>query len=81
MKVEQTIMYTLTFQTKYTFGQRIRFDSRMQGRSGIGTIFAITVDAEGKIDYTLSIMDEAGYSDLQPGIYEEEIISVLSIEP
>jgi hypothetical protein len=65
-------MHTLTIRTKFTFGDRVRFDSRAQGYSGIGTIFAITIDAEGQIDYIVEL--GAGEEhDLQPGIYEDEI--------
>ena len=63
-------MHTLTVQTKYTFGDRVRFDSPTQRRSGTGTIFAITIDGEGMIDYMIAIN---GGADLQPGILENEI--------
>ena len=65
-------MHTLTVRTKFTFGDRVRFDSAIQGRSGIGTIFAITIDAERQIDYIIEI-NEGESHDLQPGILDHEI--------
>jgi hypothetical protein len=65
-------MHTLTIRTKFTFGDRVRFDSRAQGCSGNGTIFAITIDKEWRIDYIIEI-DQGEFSDLQAGILEEEI--------
>jgi hypothetical protein len=64
-------MHTLTIRTKFTFGDHVRFDSRIQGCRGTGTIFAITVDLEGQIDYLIRLDDDPG--DLQPGILENEI--------
>ncbi len=63
-------MHTLTIRTKFTFGDRVRFDSPTQRRSGTGTIFAITIDAEGLHDY---MIDVDGQDKLQPGILEDEI--------
>jgi hypothetical protein len=65
-------MHSLTIQTKYTFGDRVRFDSASQGGSGTGRIFAITVDAQRQIDYIIEI-DQGSYTDLQPGVLEHEI--------
>jgi hypothetical protein len=65
-------MHTLTVQTKFTFGDRVRFDSATQGCSGTGTVFAITVDREQCIDYLIEI-DRGDYRELQPGILEHEI--------
>jgi hypothetical protein len=65
-------MYTHTIRTRFTFGDRVRFDSQLQQCSGEGTVFAITVVADGQVDYTIEIERE-GYSDLQPGILESEI--------
>ena len=69
VEIQARAMHTLTVQTKYTFGDRVRFDSTLQGCSGIGTIFAITIDAEGQIDYMIEV--ERG--EIQPGILENEI--------
>jgi hypothetical protein len=66
-------MHTLTVRTRFTFGDRVRFDSRAQGRSGVGKVFAITIDAEGRIDYMIEMMDRDGFGDLQPGILEDEM--------
>ncbi|WP_148087919.1 hypothetical protein [Gemmata obscuriglobus] len=71
-KQRQLRMHTLTVRTRFTFGDRVRFDSPMQRCSGEGTVFAITVGADGQIDYMIEIGRD-GYSDLQPGILEDEI--------
>jgi hypothetical protein len=68
-------MHTLTVHTKFTFGDRVRFDSAAQGCSGTGTVFAITVDKERQVDYLIEI-NRGAYSDLQPGILEHEITLV-----
>jgi hypothetical protein len=65
-------MHTLTVQTRYTFGDLVQFDSPTQGCAGTGTVFAITIDGQGEIDYTIEI-DRGEYSDLQGGILEHEI--------
>ena len=62
-------MHTLTIQTKFTFGDRVRFDSPFQGKNGTGTIVAITVGPGNEIDYLIDPGD--GY--LQGGILEHEI--------
>ena len=62
-------MHTLTIQTRFTFGDRVRFDSPTQHCSGSGTIFVITIGGDGHLDYM--IMTEDG--DIQPGILESEI--------
>lgn len=68
-------MHTLTVRTKFTFGDQVRFDSAMQKCSGTGTVFAITVDAEGRVDYMIDI-SRGEYSDLQPGILEDEMMLI-----
>ena len=65
-------MHTHTIRTRFTFGDRVRFDSQMQQLSGEGTVFAITFGADGQIDYLIEIGRD-GYSDLQPGILESEM--------
>lgn len=65
-------MHTLTIRTRFTFGDRVRFDSVLQHCRGTGTISAITVDGDGHIDYLIEI-SRGDYSDLQPGILENEI--------
>ena len=69
-------MHTLTVLTKFTFGDRVRFDSAAQHCSGSGTIFAITIDAQGQVDYLIEI----SMGDLQPGILEHEINLLESVE-
>jgi hypothetical protein len=63
-------MHTLTIRTKYIFGDRVRFDSPTQRRSGTGTIRVITIDGEGMIDYMIEVDGKAYF---QPGILEDEI--------
>lgn len=70
--MEGVSVHTLTFTTKFTFGDKVRFDSPVQGRSGIGHIFAITIDEYRQIDYIVSI-DKGDHHDLQPGIVETEM--------
>jgi hypothetical protein len=65
-------MHILTIQTKFTFGDRVHYDSRIQQCSGTGIVYAITVDSERLVDYMIKI-DEGGCSNLQPGIQEEEL--------
>jgi len=65
-------MHTLTITTKFTFGDEVRFDSSLQRCRGIGTIFAITIDVNGQVDYMIS-KKGSQYDDLQPGILEGEI--------
>jgi hypothetical protein len=65
-------MHVLTIQTKFTFGNRVRFDSQAQFCSGTGTVFAITVDNERRIDYIVEV-GEGVSRHLQAGILEEEL--------
>lgn len=65
-------MHALTIRTKFTFGDRVRFNSAAQHCNGEGTVFAITVDKQGQIDYIIEI-PMGHYTDLQPGILENEI--------
>ena len=51
-------MHTLTIQTQFTFGDRVRFDSPTQGCSGTGTVYAITVDEARQIG-RVELQDEA----------------------
>ena len=64
-------MHTHTIRTRFTFGGRVRFDSQMQRCAGEGTVVAITVGAEGQIDYMIEVV--GGDDLLQPGILESEI--------
>jgi len=64
-------MHALTIQPKYIFGDRVRFDSPTQGKSGTGKIVAITIYAEGPLDYMIDQGEENNV--LQPGILEHEI--------
>jgi len=65
-------MHTLTIQTKYALGDRVRFNSSTQRCAGTGRIFAVTIYIQGPIDYIIEI-DRGAYTDLQPGILEGEI--------
>ena len=66
------LMHTLTVRTRFTFGDRVRFDSLTQMCSGKGTIHAITVSPDGSIDYMIELI-RGDYIDIQPGILEHEI--------
>jgi hypothetical protein len=68
-------MHTVTFQARFAFGDRVRFDSKMQGCSGVGKIFAITIDLSGHFDYMIEI---DGSHVIQPGIQEGEIVLLSS---
>jgi hypothetical protein len=63
-------MHTLIVRTKYTFGDRVRFDSPTQRRSGTGTVYAIVSYAQGPHDYMIEV---DGEMDVQGGIQEDEI--------
>jgi hypothetical protein len=67
-------MHTLTITTRYTFGDKVRFDS-INGK-GTGKVFAIDVDKERCISYVIEI-DMGQYSDVQPGILESEITGMV----
>jgi hypothetical protein len=62
-------MHSLTIRTKFTFGDRVRFDSPTQRCAGQGAIWAITIDAEGFVDYMIRLDDD----EFQPGILENEL--------
>lgn len=66
-------MYTLTIQTKFNFGDRVRFDSSLQQCAGEGTIYAVTLDGSGLLDYMITV---DGRLDIQGGILEEEIVLI-----
>jgi len=63
-------MHTLTVRTKFTFGDRVRFDSRAQQCSGTGTIHGIAIYRAGPMDYLIEV---DGEELIQPGILEDEI--------
>ncbi len=63
-------MHTLTIRTKFTFGDRVRFDSRTQHCSGTGTICGITIARDGWLGYEIEPDDRPV---IQPGIVEDEI--------
>ena len=65
-------MHTLSVRTKFTFGNHVQFDSPTQGRSGSGTVWAITADAERRLDYMIEVHQD-GDCYLQPSILEEEM--------
>lgn len=71
-------MHTHTIRTRFTFGDRIRFNSRMQRCSGEGTVVAFTVGADGQIEYLIEVVGE---ENLQPGILEDEITLLGATSP
>ena len=62
-------MHTHTIQTKFTFGDKVQFDSPFQRASGSGTIVGITLGPENQIDYLI----DTGDGFLQGGIEEHEL--------
>jgi hypothetical protein len=71
-------MHTFTIQSKFTFGDRVYFDSPTQGCRGTGKIFAIVIDAHGYLDYMIEQDDRP---EIQPGIQESEIALLTSEVP
>ncbi len=65
-------MHNFTFSTPFTFGDTVRIDSPTQGISGFGRIYAITVTADGGIDYMVE-SEEDGEMVIYPGILESEM--------
>lgn len=65
-------MHNFTFSTPFTFGDTVRIDSQTQGISGFGRIYAITVTADGGIDYMVE-SEEDGEMVIYPGILESEM--------
>jgi hypothetical protein len=66
-------MHTFTVQAKFTFGDRVRFDSRTQQRVGVGLIFAIELDRFGHHYLIETDTGGDGVTVVQAGILEEEI--------
>jgi len=64
--------HTLEIQARFTFGDKVSFDSQLQECSGAGTIFGITVDRDMFVTYMIAI-DYDSYDELQPGILENEM--------
>ena len=74
-------MNTLTIRTKFTFGDRVRFDSATQKRTGFGSIFAIMIDKYEQITYMIDT-SVGEYTDiLQPAILEHEITLIENEKP
>jgi hypothetical protein len=65
-------MHSHTIRTRFTFGDRVRYDSPTQQCKGTGTICAITIGPDHVVDYMIEI-ERDGYSEIQPGILENEI--------
>jgi len=66
-------MHKLVVETKFTFGDSVRFDSPTQQRKGVGTIICITIDGDGDLDYMIKVGGGEGEDYLQPGILGNEI--------
>ena len=73
-------MHALTIRTRFAFNDHVRFDSQTQRCSGQGKVFAITIGADGQIDYWVETMRDDGCSDLQAGILEDELSLMASEE-
>ena len=62
----------LTIESKFAFGDRVRFESRLQG-NGVGKIIAIMIDDQKKISYMIDV-STGEVSDIAfAGIFEDEI--------
>jgi hypothetical protein len=65
-------MHTITIQTKFRFGDLVEFDSKLNGWSGVGKVFAVTIDVHGHKDYMVDVSTD-GFVDVRPGIEECEM--------
>jgi len=70
-------MHVHTVHTKFTFGDRVRYDSKHQKRSGTGVIMDITFGPENYLHY-LVVEDSNG--ECYAGIEEEAITLLVSDE-
>lgn len=66
-------MHTITITTKFRFGDRVKYKSRLMGCAGVGTIVGITLHKDLPILYEI---DEGPPELIQPGILEDEIVLV-----
>ena len=73
-------MHSITIQTKFRFGDLVEFASKLNGWSGVGKVFAITLDVHGLVDYMVDVGTDA-ISDLRPGIEESEMKLVTDRAP
>lgn len=79
-------MHIHTVRTKFTFGDRVRFDSVIQRRSGAGIVCAIIFQEDGMVDYMIAVgMKSWGtgetIDEIQPGILESEMTLLDTVEP
>ena len=66
-------MHTHTIRTKFTFGDRVRYQSRSPfNGSGTGRVAVVTFDASGYIDYMIELSDGS----IQGGIAEDEMTRI-----
>lgn len=70
-------MHQFTVSTKFTFGERVNFDSVTQHLSGTGTVVAIIIEATREAYYML-VVDPPEVERIQPGILEEEMTLLTS---
>jgi len=73
-------MHTLTVQTKYNFGDRVKFESSSQDLKGIGRIIAITIEDDRSSTYIVETVEPDGVHICQPGICDAEIICLVERE-
>ena len=64
-------MHVHTVRTKFTFGDRVRYGSAPSREGGTGTVFAISFDASGFIDYLVAPDGRDG--ELLGGVTEDEM--------
>lgn len=65
-------MHLISAHVKFAFGDRVRFDSPTQGRTGVGHVEAVAIYSDGRHDYMIAL-DEFDEFNIQPGILESEI--------
>ena len=64
-------MHQITISTKFTFGDRVGFDSKQQGFKGTGIVDGITINSDQSVDYLILLDGEP--ATIQPGILEREM--------
>lgn len=69
-------MHVHTVHTKYTFGDRVRYDSKDQGRAGAGVIDGITFGGSHPLAYLIIDDNGDGYA----GIEESAITLIIADE-
>ena len=68
------IMHTHTVRTRFTFGDHVKYRSRLMGCAGSGIVVGITIFADLPVAYEIDPNVEGHPAQLiQPGILEDEM--------